>query len=454
MDVTAMGAVDIAAAIGRRDISATDVLERHIARIEERNRVLNAIVAERFADARTEAAEADRAVAAGAPTGPLHGVPVTIKEAVACRGMPFTAGSKLLAGNVAADDAPAVAALRRAGVIVLGVTNTPEFCCFYDTDNLVYGRTLNPHAAERTPGGSSGGESAAIASGMSPLGLGSDLGSSIRQPAAWTGIFGIKPSAGLVSSLGHAFGVPPSFARFGSIGPMARTTADLALALDLIAVRPAWPATGERFRIAVYEDDGLQPVAAAQREAVRRAAHALAEAGHDPVDAHPPHAADARRIFDTMLMTEGAVLLAPEIGGREGELSRYGTGFARALSGATPDLGAYLAAGMELAELEHRVDEFLADYPVLLCPVVCVPAPPAAEGITMVDGQPARPGGKMTLATYANVFGLPAVSVPAGRDADGLPLAVQVIGRRDHDPDVLAIAQELEAALGGWIAPG
>jgi Asp-tRNA(Asn)/Glu-tRNA(Gln) amidotransferase A subunit family amidase len=454
MDATAMGATAIAAAIRRREISAAETLERHIARIEQRNPQLNAIVAERFDDARAEAAEADRLVAGGRPVGPLHGVPVTIKEAVACQGMPFTSGSKLLAGQVAPDDAPAVAALRRAGVIVLGVTNTPEFCCFYDTDNLLYGRTLNPHDAERTPGGSSGGESAAIAAGMSPLGLGSDLGSSIRNPAAWTGIFGIKPSAGLVPSLGHAFGVPPSFARFGSIGPMARTTADLAAALEAIAIRPAWPATGGRFRVAVYEDDGLQPVAAAQRDAVRRAARALADAGHEPVDARPPHAADARRIFDTMLLTEGAVLLAPEIAARGGELSRYGAGFVQAISGVTPDLGAYLAAGMELIELEHGVDTFLADYPIMLCPVVPVTAPRSAEGITTVDGQPTRPGGKMTLSTYANVFGLPAASIPAGRADDGLPLAVQVIGRRDHDRDVLRVAGELEAALGGWVSPG
>jgi Asp-tRNA(Asn)/Glu-tRNA(Gln) amidotransferase A subunit family amidase len=454
VDVTAIGATAIATAIRDREISAAEVLERHIARIEECNPELNAIVAERFADARAEAAEADGALAAGDPVGPLHGVPVTIKEVIACRGMPFTSGSKLFAGQLAEEDAPAVTSLRRAGAIVVGVTNTPEFCCFYDTDNLVYGRTRNPHDPERTPGGSSGGESAAIASGMSPLGLGSDLGSSIRNPAAWTGIVGLKPTAGLVPTRGHlSAGVPPSFERFGSMGPMARTVADLALAMDVIAVRPGWPATGARRRIAVYEDDGLQPVASAQRAAVRRAASALADAGHEPVEARPPHMADARRVFDTLLGIEGALLFPPLVAGRESELSRYGAGFASVMAGVTPDLAAYFQTTLELREFEHAVGDFLTGHPILLCPVVPVTAPVASEGITTVDGEPARPGGKMTLSTYANVFGLPAASVPAGRDVDGLPLAVQVIGRRDHDAEVLAVAGELEAALGGWIRP-
>ncbi len=410
-------------------------------------------MAERFGQARIEAAAADAAVAEGGDLPPLLGVPVTIKEAIACQGMPWTSGSRLLAGQVADHDAPAVAGLRRAGAIVLGVTNTPEFCCYYDTDNLVYGRTCNPHDAARTPGGSSGGESAAISAGLSPLGLGSDLGSSVRQPAAWTGIFGLKPSAGLVSLRGHRLSSPPSFTRFGSIGPMARTADDLAVALRAIAVRPYFGPTAERFPIAVYEDDGLQPVAASLRAAVRRAADALADAGHDPADAAPPHAGDVRRIFDIMLLTEGAVAFAPQWAGRGHEMSRYGAGFASALAGYEPDLGAYLAAGMELAGIEAAVDAFFERYPIAICPVVPVTAPIAAEGITTIDGRPANPGGKMTLATFPNAVGLPAASVPAGRDADGLPLSVQVIGRRDHDGDVIAVARVLEAALGGWVEP-
>jgi Asp-tRNA(Asn)/Glu-tRNA(Gln) amidotransferase A subunit family amidase len=135
-------------------------------------------------------------------------------------------------------------------------------------------------------------------------------------------------------------------------------------------------------------------------------------------------------------------------------MSRYGAGFAAALTGYLPDLATYIHAGVELEVHQAAVDAFLDDHPIAICPVVPVTAPLAAEGITTVDGQPANPGGKMTLATFANVFGLPAASVPAGRDADGLPLSVQVIGRRDHDGDVLAIAGELETALGGWVRPG
>ena len=168
---------------------------------------LNAVVVRRFEEARAEARAAERAPA----TGPLHGVPVTVKEALEMEGLPFSNGSLLEAEVTGRSDAPAVRRLRAAGAIVLGKTNLSEFCCFYDSDNLVYGRTVNPHDPERTPGGSSGGEAAAVAAGLSYLGVGSDLGSSIRQPAAWCGVFGLKPSRGLVSNAGHAgFGIPPA----------------------------------------------------------------------------------------------------------------------------------------------------------------------------------------------------------------------------------------------------
>ena len=204
MSVTELSVADLAAGIRAGELSPLAVLEAFIERIELLNPELNAVVATRFAEARSEAAAAERAVAAGGALPPLHGVPATVKEAIAVAGLPQTNGSLLTADVVAPRDARAVANLRAAGAVVMGVTNVPEFCGYYDTDNRVYGRTVNPHDHEHTSGGSSGGESAALSASLSPLGVGSDIGSSVRQPACWTGVYGMKPTRGLVPLAGHA----------------------------------------------------------------------------------------------------------------------------------------------------------------------------------------------------------------------------------------------------------
>jgi aspartyl-tRNA(Asn)/glutamyl-tRNA(Gln) amidotransferase subunit A len=449
-----LGAAALAAVIRRREASAEEAASALAARIEARDGVLNAVVARRLDEAVAEARSADAALASGQPAGPLHGVPVTIKEAIAVAGMPWTNGSLLDAGRLAGADAAAVRRLRRAGAIVLGKTNVPEFCAWYDTDNRVYGRTANPHAHERSPGGSSGGEAAALSARLSPLGLGSDLGSSIRQPAAWTGVFGLKPSRGLVPTDGHAgVGEPLAVARFATVGPLARGVDDLALVLPVLAGHALPAPAAQPLRVAVYEEDGLQPVARVCRAAVRRAAAALAAAGHVVVEAAPPHLAEARRIYDHLLVTELATFAWPAVAGREDALSDYGR---RAFSGIdrfTPDLAAYLASSVRLAELEAAVDAWQEDHPIALSPVVPVPAPVAAEGLVAADGEPFRPGGKLTLCTFANAIGLPGLSVPCGRDDDGLPLAVHVLGRRGADADVLAVGRTLEQALAGAPLP-
>jgi aspartyl-tRNA(Asn)/glutamyl-tRNA(Gln) amidotransferase subunit A len=454
VSLTERSACALAAAIRVGELSPVEVLEAFIARIEQLNPELNAIVATRFDEARAEAAEAERAVAAGGPLPPLHGVPATVKEAIAVAGMPQTNGSLLTADVVATEDAAAVANLRAAGAIIMGVTNVPEFCGYYDTDNLVYGRTRSPHDPDRTSGGSSGGESAALAAGLSPLGIGTDIGSSIRQPACWTGVYGLKPTRGLVPQAGHAgYGAPPSVQLFAAIGPMTRYAGDMATALAALAGQPLAPELSGHRRVAVFEDDGLQPVARACRDAVRRAAAALADNGRDVVDAVPPAAADVRRCYDLMLVTEASQLVPQQVGDRVGELSPYGRNLYDGIASFTPDLETYVRAASRLADLQDDVDRWLEDHPIVVCPVTPVPPFVASRGITDVDGEELRPGGKLTLATWANALGLPAVSVPAGRDASGLPLGVQVVGRRGRDADVIGVACELEPALGGWVRP-
>jgi amidase len=433
-----------AQAVAAREVSPRELLEAHVARIERLDPLLNAIVLPRLEEAKREAGDAERVLLRGERIGPLHGVPFTVKESIPVAGMPCTAGSEVFAGVAPDRDAPPVTALREAGAILLGKTNVSELLAHPDSVNPRYGATCNPHDPERTAGGSSGGEAAAIAAAMSPLGLGSDLGGSIRWPAHACGIAGLRPSRGAVPSAEH---VPPpatpGVSRFATIGPLARTVDDLELVLDLVA-RPApardadavlggGAAAARPARIAVFEADGLQPVARACRDAVRRAAEALAGAGHVVVAAAPPDARAIREAFDRIVEDEFTALSGGEVA----------------------DPGAYFRAWVNLQELERAAHAWMAEHPVAVAPVAPVTAFPlrGAFGDVDADGEPLAPGGKLTLCTWANATGLSAVAVPAGRDADGLPVGVQVFARRGHDRDALAVARELESALGGWVDP-
>ncbi|MFQ5927408.1 MAG: amidase, partial [Terriglobia bacterium] len=298
--LTALSASQMAEMIARREISPVELLEAHLARIEERNRALNAIVSLAAERARAQARAAEAAVMQGAELGVLHGVPITIKSSIDVAGLRCEAGSKLRAGNVPATDAPLVARLRAAGAIVLGTTNVPDLLMAYETDNLLYGRTNNPWDLDRTPGGSSGGEAAAIAAGCSAAGVGSDGGGSIRVPAHFSGICGLKPTPGRIPATGH---FPPSlgpFALLGVVGPMARTVGDLQLLLEVMAgpesndpssapvpLRRLSAPEARRIRVGYFEDDARTPVTPETRAAVRTAAEARARAGFEGAAVRP-----------------------------------------------------------------------------------------------------------------------------------------------------------------------
>jgi Asp-tRNA(Asn)/Glu-tRNA(Gln) amidotransferase A subunit family amidase len=343
--------------------------------------------------------------------------------------------------------------LREAGAILLGKTNVSEFSAWWDSVNPVFGATANPHDPGRTAGGSSGGEAAAIASGMSPFGLGSDLGGSIRNPCHFVGVFGLKPGRDVVPNAEHPPLPPgPVMRLMCVVGPLARTVADLELALGVLAprtlpaVRPA--------RVAFYEEDGLQPVARECREAVRRAAEALAAAGLQTVEAAPPNAGEVRGAFDVMIGTELAATLPGFVGDRFGELSDYLQEQFRGSGGSGPDWSAYFAASGRLAGFEDDAARWFERHPVAVCPAAPTVAPPlGGRWPAEVDGVPMRPGGKLTLATYTSALGLPAVCVPVMRSGEGLPVGVQLIGARGAERTLLALAGELEAALGGWLRP-
>lgn len=455
MDLAQTSAGRMARAIKDGEVGVVELFDLHAARIDELNPELNAIVLPRLERAREEATAAERELRDGAEIGPLHGVPFTAKESLDVAGMPTTLGSKLLEGqDVATEDALVVQRMRGAGAILLGKTNVSELLAFYDSVNLVYGATRNPYDHTRSAGGSSGGEAAAIAAAMSPAGFGSDLGSSIRQPAHFTGIFGMKPSRDLVPLAGHRPGPPTlGFERCAAVGPMARTADDLELLLRVVASRPLAEAGPAPRRAAIYEDDGLQPVAGSCRAALRRAAEALSDEGWELVEERPPDPVEIRKAYDGVVYQELAAMFAPIVRGREEELSDLGRRGAGGLAGIELSFDVYLAASKQLIGLEARADAWLDRHRLAICPVAPGPAPELGMGFTDIDGEPPRPGGLMSLSTYANAFGLPSVSVPVMLSDEGLPVGVLVTGRRGRDLEVTAAARELERLLGGFTAP-
>src|SRR2546421_2478755 len=283
-DLLSKSLPEVAHLIISRAISSVDLVESYLNKIEELNPALNAVVT--IAPDVIESARCcDSELARGNIIGPLHGIPLTIKDTIATKGIRTTSGSRLRVDDVPQHDAPVVTRLKAAGAIILGKTNTPEMAIPYETDNPVFGRTNNPHDSGRTAGGSSGGEAAAIAAGLSLAGIGSDLAGSIRVPAHFCGIAGLKPTSGSVPMEGHLPLATGTLSLGASIGPMARRVADLALLFSVIASKPETELPTEALnelggvRVAWYTDDGVSPVAEEVANAVRRAASILSDAG-------------------------------------------------------------------------------------------------------------------------------------------------------------------------------
>lgn len=322
VDFTILSATELAAGIAKYEFTATQVVEAYIKRIEQVNPPLNAIVVPLFEQARQEAHDADQKLAQGQNVGPLHGVPITIKESFHVKGTPSTLGVTTLAFHRATQDSILVERLRGAGAIVLGKTNVPQLLLYNETDNPLYGRTNNPWNLERSCGGSSGGEAAIVAAGGSALGLGSDIGGSLRTPALACGINSLKPTSGRLSGSGTAdINIWPGLEGIiNQYGPMARSVADLKLAMSILAapgqeaVDPAIAPVAWRdpevvklqgLRIGFYTDDGFFPAAPALKRAVHEAAHALQMAGVIVEEFQPPNVIHAMRLFFGILAADG-----------------------------------------------------------------------------------------------------------------------------------------------------
>lgn len=441
-----MTARDLATLIRRRDVSAREVVEAHLARIAATNATVNAIVTLTGEQALAEASLADERLASGAEAGPLHGVPIVHKDLLETVGVRTTLGSPIFAQHVPMADAPIVARMWDAGAIMLGKTNTPEFGAGSQTFNPVFGATRNPYDLTRTCGGSSGGSAVALACGMAPLGTGTDMGGSLRNPASFCNVVGLRPSPGTVP-------MPRGSEAWDALnvhGVMARTAGDVALAMSVLApgdwaVEP--PGDMRGVRIAFSEDGGGLPVAPEVRAVMRDARHALQQMGCEVVDAWPDFSG-ADLAFETIraaaFASEFGALYARD-GDRMKATVRDNIEAGRQLP---PDA---LRLGWQLrAELHTRVSEFVERTPYLVLPTVQVPPfPIEQEYVTEIDG--------VSMGSYVewmrscsriSIAGVPAVSVPAGFTADGLPVGIQIAGGPGSDRSLLAFAHAFELATG------
>jgi Asp-tRNA(Asn)/Glu-tRNA(Gln) amidotransferase A subunit family amidase len=467
-DLLTQPAVELIALMAAKKLSALELAERHIERIEMLNPTINAVVDFDPEDIRRQAIALDGSAMA---RGPLHGLPLTIKSSISVVGRLCETGSLFHKGRRPTKDAETVRRLREAGALILGTTNCPEFLMAYETDNRLYGRTSNPWDITRTAGGSSGGESAAIAAGLSAGGVGSDGGGSVREPAHFTGICAMKPTPGRIPTAGHLPDNTGPFALLGTVGPMARTMADVTLlyrvlsgALDTdpiaapVAYRTISAADLKRIRIGYLEDDGLVPVTTETRQAVQDAAHALRRHGFH-VEAYRPQSLErARQLWYTFFVRCGAMLLEPMAQGRGSDLSPTFVDFL-SIAHTRPPLGSeeLLSAWCETDMIRTKILEEMREFPVLLSPVCSIPAFRHGERHWTLNDAKGVPRSlayldAMRFTQWFNLLGAPAAVVPVGRSTEGLPIGLQLAGRPYADEEVLGIASILEQEF-GYIAP-
>jgi Asp-tRNA(Asn)/Glu-tRNA(Gln) amidotransferase A subunit family amidase len=461
-DLIFLPASQIAEQIRKRKVSPVEVLNVHLTRIEELNPKINAFVHLDAERALAQARAAETAVMQGQTVGPLYGVPISIKSSIDVAGMRCEAGTKLRAGYVASADAPLVRSLRTAGAIILGVTNTPELLMAWETDNLLYGRTNNPWDLSRTAGGSSGGEAAAIASGCSAGGVGSDGGGSIRVPAHFCGICGLKPTPGRIPATGHYPQSVGPFALLGVVGPMARTVGDLKLMFEAMQgpdigdpsaapVPIRWPSFADlkKLRIGYFEDDGRTPVTPETRAAVRNAAEALRRAGFQVEPFRTENFEKTRQLWWKFFGVAGGMLLGPTTRGREAELSPILKEFNGWVAAEPPHTAqSLLDAWIERDVLRMQIFRQMEKFPVLLCPVASIPAFRHGERSWQIEGKTIHYLDAWSYCEWFNLLGMPAASVPWGKSEEGLPIGVQIAARPWEEELVLAIADIVENQSG------
>jgi Asp-tRNA(Asn)/Glu-tRNA(Gln) amidotransferase A subunit family amidase len=458
--------------IRRKEVSPVEVARAYLNRIERLNPKLNAFVDCQPEAVLAQAREAENAIRRGDKLGPLHGVPLSIKSSIDVAGHRCEAGTRLRAGRIATEDAPLVARLRNAGAIILGVTNAPELLMAWETDNLLYGRTNNPWDVTRTAGGSSGGEAAAISAGLSAGGVGSDGGGSIREPAHFCGICGLKPTPGRIPSTGHFPKAGGPFALIGVVGPMARTIEDVQTLFEVMVgwddgdpgaapvdVRKVNDATIRVLNIGFFEEDGRTPVTRETRLAVKRAASLLSNCGFRVESFRPDGLEEARQRWWEFFGTAGGMVLEPMIlestsNGRESELSPILREFRAWIKAERAHTGeSLLAAWLGRDTVREKILLQMRKYPVLICPTAAIPAFRHGEREWQVEGKTVKYLDAWSYCEWFNLLGFPAVVVPMSYSDEGLPIGIQIVGRPWEEEIVLAVAAKLEQERGPWPAP-
>ncbi len=471
-------ATELAAMIRTKDIGALELLEHYLDRVERYNSALNAIIILDAERARKRAREADAALAKGEIWGPLHGVPMTIKESYNVAGLPTTNGRPDMKDNIAESDALAVERLKAAGVVLFGKTNVPLNLADFQSYNEVYGTTNSPWDLKRVPGGSSGGSAAALAAGLCGFEAGSDIGGSIRNPSHYSGVFGHKPTWGLIPPRGHAlpgFLVQPDLS---VVGPLARGAADLeagvlamagpdeldGVGLKLDLPRPRHTSLGD-YKVAVWTNEAIAPVSEEVQGRVAAVAKTISDAGGTvDFDARPEFdAAEAHDIFQTLLWSAMAAR-TPDAAFAE---------MLQAASELSPDdhsAGANLLRTQTITHHDHYTahnrrmflrwawDAFFKDYDALIAPIMATPAfehdhSPMGRRTIMIDGAERPYFEQLFWAGMAVCCYLPSTVIPTGPSADGLPIGLQIIGRQYGDLETIGLAKLLECEGYAFTAP-
>lgn len=470
-------ATAMVAALRSKQVSAVELLDLHLERIERYNGALNAVVIKDYERARHAAVAADAALARG-EAGKLLGLPLTIKDAIDVQGLPTTCGVPERAETYPERDARLVASVRAAGAVIMGKTNVPPNAADWQTDNPLFGRTGNPWNLDRIPGGSSGGAAAAVAAGLTPLEFGSDIGGSIRYPAAWCGIYGHRPSSRAIPDSGHFPGspLPNPTLHFNTLGPLARTAEDLALGVDVVAGpdigeevawRLALPAPRHArlsdYRVAIFPGAAWRPVSSEVTGAIDQLAASLRRAGAHVAEAQPDGFGDGRDHHEVFVSIAAAIQgsrLAPDE--RRARME--------ALRGGPDPFGALRARHLEASAAEYfalhdrreqyraRWRAFFRDWDILLAPIVIVPAPPHTSvppdlRVVEIDGQTVSFRVQMAYSGLSILSGVPATALPIGMSRERLPISIQAIGPYLEDRTTIEFARLVGQEIGGYQRP-
>jgi amidase len=483
-DLAFLSATELARRLRRREVSAQALLELYIERIAHHDGAINAVVVRDFDNARERARAADAALAEGRLWGPLHGLPMTVKESFDLPGLPTTRGLESLRGNIATRPAVAVQRLLDAGAIVFGKTNVPASLADWQTFNAVYGTTRNPWNLACTPGGSSGGSAAALAAGLTALELGTDIGASIRNPAHYCGVWGHKPTWGVVPMKGQQSpgDICIDALDIAVAGPMARSAHDLALAMDILAGTPpqafgplgwqplAWHDDGipaSRLRVAFIADDAVAEVDASVRDAIGALRQFMQDQGvrvSDPNTVRPVVSAECWDVYIHLLraatgarLEDAAYAAAQTSAAKHGKAS---TAFpAWHWHASTMTHREWVHYDERRALLRRQWAAFFDEWDLLICPVATSPAFAHShegerwERLIQVNGRGQPSTQSLFWAGYPGVVGLPATAVPLGVSPEGLPVGAQIIGPVFGDPTCLRMARWIEDSFRSFEAP-